>query len=408
MSGIASIATRHGRNAEHSRHPLPTGIRLCHFTVAHTELKSRSFHRLCLPLARDGVRVSYISPPLDAHPVGIDFSSIPQRSSHLARALRVLPLLRQLLKADAQLYHFADPELLPVALVLKLLLSKRVAYDAYEDFPSMARESGSSPRIWRVLSARLIEFSELLAAHSLDAIITADPFTMRRFAHATGSRKLVFSNFPNLEFFPEPHSPLKSFDVVYRGGLSQRAGTYDLLEAVRLLKLRSKPLRLLLIGYFDDVFAERSLRTRISELGLTSHIELRGRIPHEEMASALSQARIGVCPLRATAKFALNIPAKVFEYWACGLPVIASDLPPIRPYFRTARAGLLFQPGKPNELAEAIEWLLDQRNAAEAMGQNGRAAVVQRFNNCAEISKFEKFLAVILAPRGPKRQERRY
>lgn len=383
-----------------------SGLSVCHFTTAHSQIKSRSFHRICLPLARRGARVTYVSPAKDGGSSPIRLVSIPHRPSRISRSLWNRPLLQKLLATDAQIYHFQDPELLPLALALKLFFKKRVIYDAYEDFPSMARDGKSIPRPFRALSAQLTAIGEALAAHLLDAVVTADPFTLRRLARRGSSRKLVFSNFPNLEFFPPPAFGPKPFDFVYRGGLSRRTGIYDLLDALELLRSRSRSLRLLLIGYFDSTSDENKLRNDILHRGLAANVEIRGRISHEQMASALSEARIGVSPLHVTPKFQLNVPVKVFEYWACGLPVIASDLTPIRPYFRTARAGLLFKAGDITGLAKSIEWLLDHPRAAENMARNGRAAVVTRFNNRGEVRRFEKLLTQIVTRVGRALQER--
>lgn len=350
--------------------------------------------------------MTYVSPARAMHHGPIRVVSIPQRPSRVSRALWNGPLLRELRKAESQVYHFQDPELLPLALTLKLFFKKHVIYDAYEDFPSMARDSRSIPRPFRRLSAQMVAMGERLAAYLLDAVVTADPFTLRRLARCGRSRKLVFSNFPNLQFFPPPAFGPKTFDLVYRGGLSHRAGTYDLLDALQLLKTGSRSLRLLLIGYFDTGSDENDLHKGIEQRGLTANVEIRGRIQHEQMASALAQARIGICPLRATPKFEKNVPVKVFEYWACGLPVIATNLTPIRPYFQTARAGLLFKPGDVAGLARSIEWLLDHPRSADAMGRNARAAIVTRFNNRAEIRRFAKLL-VQIADRGKGRDSER-
>ena len=174
---------------------------LCHFTTAHVQVKSRSLHRICLPLSQHGVCVRYISPITAALPTGIDSISIPHRRSRFARGLRNWPLLRKLLQTDAQLYHFQDPELLPLALGLKLLFKKRVIYDAYEDFPSMARASKSIPQLFRAVSGKLVEFAEKLAALCLDGVITADPFTLRRFARQAGAASSSFLIFRILNFF---------------------------------------------------------------------------------------------------------------------------------------------------------------------------------------------------------------
>jgi glycosyltransferase involved in cell wall biosynthesis len=374
------------------------GITLCHFSTAHTQLKSRSFHRECLPLAAEGISVRYVS-PANIHGTRdrVDFVALPKPRNRARYLLPPPALVQLLLKQNASLYHFQDPELMPLALALKLIFRKRVVYDAYEDFPSMALNKEALPRILRPIAAKMLAATERLAAHCFDGVMTADPFTLRRLARTGTSRKLVFFNFPNLDFFPAPRLEPKECDVVYRGGLSQRSGIWVLLAAMRLLADRGTPATLLLIGYFDTPEVESALRERIRELKLESRVELCGRMEHDEMARALSRARVGVCPLQDIPKFRINIPVKVFEYWACGLPVVASDLPPIRPFFRNAASGLLFQPSDASELAQSIGWLLDHPHAAARMGHRGRTAVLHRFNNRSEIRKLWKFCVQIAA-----------
>jgi len=371
-------------------------VTLCHFTTAHAELKSRSFHREFMPLAAAGFGVRYVAPMTSSTSRdGVDLIALPLRANRLRRLLALPALLAKLLRQRASLYHFQDPQLLPLALVLKLLFRKRVVYDAYEDFPSMAADKSSIPRFLRPFAAKLMAGLESLAARSFDGVMTADPFTLRRMAHRGNSRKLVFYNFPNLDLFPSLRARAKSFGVVYRGGLSERAGTFLLLEAMRLLSTRANPVRLLLIGYFDSPADETALRERICVLGLESSVEIRGRLAHEQMAGALSEARIGVCPLQPVPKFLLNIPVKVFEYWACGLPVVASDLPPIRPFLRNGHAGFLFPPKSATALAQSIGWLLDHPQEAARIGERGRELVAQRFNNSCEVHKLRRFCAQI-------------
>jgi glycosyltransferase involved in cell wall biosynthesis len=372
---------------------------LCHFTTAHAQLKSRTFHRICLPLAQLGFRIHYISPANQAsHYDGMDFTQVPAGTNFLGRIRQFLRVLRELIRQDAAIFHFQDPELLPVAFALKLLFARRVVYDAYEDFPSMAAASRSIPRAARPLAAALMRFAEWLAAHCFDALVTADPFTLRRLARTGKSRKLVFYNFPNLDFFPELRPAAKSFDVVYRGGLSDRAGTFTLLRAIQKLKSRSREPRVLLIGYFDDSCGRREIEECIRELDLQSNVEIRGRMDHEAMADALAAARVGVCPLEAVPKFLLNIPVKVFEYWACGLPVVSADLPPIRPFFHGSEAGLLCRPGDAVALSESIAYLLDHPEAAARMGARGRELAESRLNNHEEIHKLIRLFNEIMGP----------
>ena len=369
---------------------------LCHFTTVHTSLKARSFHRECMPLAAAGIDVRFVAPLKSAGPRdGVTLVRHARRATLFGRIAAIPGLLVKLLRQRAGVYHFQDPQLLPLALALKLVFRKRVIYDAYEDFPSMAANKRSLPPLLRSFAARIVASLESCAARAFDGIVTADPLTLRRLRQTGTSRKLVFYNFPNLDFFPPPRPCAKRFDVVYRGGISERAGIYDLLAAMEQLAASGRPARLLLLGYFDNAAGEAAVRGRIRSLGLDARVEIRGRIDHENMAAALSEARVGVSPLRAVPKFLLNIPVKVFEYWACGLPVVSTDLPPIRPFFRNDRSGLLVPPGDSASLVQAIARLLDHPEEASQMGALGRELIVERLNNAREVHKLRRFVAQI-------------
>ena len=114
----------------------------------------------------------------------------------------------------------------------------------------------------------MVDSIEQLAARCFDGVMTADPSTLRRLSRTGKSKKLVFYNFPNLDFFPAPKPSEKRFDIVYRGGLSDRAGTFVLLAAVKLLaEQRAKPPTLLLMGYPDNAEAGNELRERVRAWG---------------------------------------------------------------------------------------------------------------------------------------------
>lgn len=364
------------------------GVRVCHLTPIQTTRDERAFTREALPSLAYGLRTRILGPhSLSGPNREVEFTPVPKCRNRLTRILLSARLAYWALKQHADIYHIHNPELIPAGLLLRLVFRKRVVYDTREDFPSMMLTKTYLPQRCRPAMSRLVCAIEGLAARFLNAVITADAGSLRPLAHKGKSRKLVFYNFPNLQFFPESKSPEKQFDLVYRGGLSERAGTFVLLRALRLLMNRGVAVRLLLFGYTDNAQTEQFLRDSLVAHGIDHLVTLRGTIPHDQMATTLSLARIAVCPLLGIPKFMNNIPVKVFESWACGLPVIATDLPPIRPFLANRKLGLLVKPGDVHGLAHAIRQLLASPDLIEEYGRRARRVVVERYNIAREIPK---------------------
>jgi glycosyltransferase involved in cell wall biosynthesis len=374
------------------------GLKVCHLSPMQTARDERAFSRQSMPLIPFGVRPVILGPHSSQGLINdVEFVPIPKSRNRALRILSSAKIVYWALKQKAQIYHVHSPEMIPAALILRLLFRKKVVYDSREDFPSMMLTKTYLPKSLRAPMATLIAGIERLAAHLLDGVITADPGSLRPLAREGSSRKLVFYNFPNVQYFPEGLDSDKPYDLIYRGGLSERAGTFVLLNAIRLLVDRGFQPRLLLFGYTDNAQVHLSIRESLKKLSIEHLVKLGGFIPYEEMAATLSLARIAICPLQDIPKFRNNIPVKVFESWACGLPVIATDLPPIRPFFADRAAGALFKPGDPIGLADAIQSLLESPELVAKSGQRGRQLIMERFNATEEAHKLLSFYETVLA-----------
>jgi glycosyltransferase involved in cell wall biosynthesis len=373
------------------------GISVCHLSPVKGRLDARTYNMEILPAVKHGVRAALVGPHgTEHHETGLDVVPLTGGRSRLSRFFTSPAIAFFARRQPARIYHLHNPEMIPAGLLLKLLFRKVVVYDTQEDFAAMMLTKPYLPPRLRGLMGKAVHVAERVAANLFDGFMTADSGTMRALAHSGKSKKLVFYNLPNLEFFTNLKPTPKRFDLVYRGGLSERAGTFVLLDALQLLRRRGILARTLLFGYTDDRAARSTILDRVGRMNLTSQVFLHGRVRHDEMAHTLSQARISVSPLMAIPKFMHNIPVKVFESWACGLPVISSDLPPIRPFFRDGEFGLLVPPGDSSALAAAIEDLLKNPSRAEQMGRAGRKAVFERCNNKREIHKLISFYTKVL------------
>jgi len=75
-----------------------------------------------------------------------------------------------------------------------------------------------------------------------------------------------------------------------------------------------------------------------------------------------------------------GLPTAVVEAMACGIPVVATAVNAVSDVVVPGETGLLVPPGRPDLLAEAVNYLLDSPDAAARMAANARERLGTRFN----------------------------
>ncbi len=360
---------------------------------------SRLFARQCCGIANDGARVILIAPwTVPRGACGVEVRRVRSWPGAVGRLLSAPFLLWSALKVRADVYHIHSIQLVLCAVLLKIVFRKRVVYDMFEDFGSMVLTNRSVPRCFKRLSRRVIYLLEKLACSTVDGVVTADPAVIRIYSSKNkvigrGIRR-VFYNFPAEWFLKscelDGRRCTKKYDVVFSGGLSERTGLVVLLEAIELMARAGVRPKVLMFGYADDGMFLRKYMEKAAKMGVGDCFEFLGRVLPFEVPVLLMQARVGVVPLQAVPKFLSNIPTKMFEYWASGLPVVASDLPPIRLFFREGEFGHLVDPMDAPGFARFIGGLLVNGRKAEALGAKARDAVQRRMHGKYELRKLAR------------------
>jgi glycosyltransferase involved in cell wall biosynthesis len=359
-----------------------------HITTVHPPFDQRIFHRECVTLARGGYDVTLVAYAKDSEVrewvrvVALGGQKPAARLRLVDRFKRTRAALRVALGMSASVYHVHDPELILTALALKRRTGARVVYDCHEDNVGYALQKTYIPRPLRRSIAALVSFYEERAATRLDAIVTADDGLCRRFERL-GAHAVTVYNFPRLDLFREAPDVEKAFDLVYHGSMP----SYHIQEFLAIddaLLRRGRRVRWLLFGHFDDLgWAQEQVAAR----GATQRFVLGGAIPAEQVAARVATARIGIIPLPDLPKFQHNIPTKLFEFMALGLPVVLSDLPPSRPFVGDGKCAVMVPPSDAEAYAEAIIGLLDRPERRREMGDEGRRRVMSRYNWSSEGEK---------------------
>jgi glycosyltransferase involved in cell wall biosynthesis len=288
-----------------------------------------------------------------------------------------LRILRKALQEHADVYHFHDPELIPVGLFLRAC-GKKVIYDIHEDLPRDILDKEYLPLWSRRAVSSTVALFERKTARYFSALIPVTPHIAERFAKAN-LRVVRVSNFPRLEEMRarEDIPPLqeRSFSIAYVGQIAANRGIAQMVEAVGLLP-DSLNVRLKLAGKFSPP----QLLAKISMVPGWQRVDFLGLLERRQTANLLAQVRAGLVVMHPDSQFPQAYPIKMFEYMAAGLPVIASDFPLWREIISGSACGVLVDPVNPRDLAAAIRYIITCPAEAESMGKRGRAAVEKLYN----------------------------
>ena len=166
--------------------------------------------------------------------------------------------------------------------------------------------------------------------------------------------------------------------VVYVGAMSAWHGAEDLIEIATKFE---RDLRFLMVGKGLDMIEEKT-----KEISISSRFIFTGFVEHEDVPKYISAADLAVAPynpkgFRDMEKYGFYFsPIKIFEYMACGKPVVASDLEIIRDIINENRCGLLAKPGDVEDFSEKIRMLIDDSALRKKFGDNGRNAVIEKYS----------------------------
>jgi len=373
-----------------------------HLAPGHWAGHMRIYHRECMALVEAGYSVELIAhtlgqeeldPRIRLHSLG-DYGK-PTLALRLweraQRSQRAYTLCR---KSNAVLHHFYSPEFILWAIRLRHLTRRPLIFDCMEDFEGYSYQRRGIPNRLRRLVALLVRSQLKLAARNCDAMILSDQGTADKF-RPYAKRLLVLHNFPRLELFQTSlaESSNKLYDLVYHGSIPR----YHLevcLSIDQMLVEYGFRVRWRLIGQLPDIdwFTEQ-LRRR----GIRERFFISGLIPHDQIAREVSKAKIGIIPLPSLPKFQNNIPQKIFEFMALGMPMVLSDLPPSRPFVGDGACAFMVPPDDYVTFAKAVVRLLNDPGLCRSMGTEGRRRIEKDYNWEKESRKLIDLYTELLA-----------
>jgi glycosyltransferase involved in cell wall biosynthesis len=150
--------------------------------------------------------------------------------------------------------------------------------------------------------------------------------------------------------------------ALYVGRLTQEKGVRTLLAAWQMLAPSSPKL---------TIVGDGPLRGEVEKAAADpqSSIQFLGARSHHDVIARMKRAALLILPSEWYEAF----PHVILEAFACGVPVIASDIGTLADIIRHEKTGVLFSCGNAEDLTAKVNWVVSHPDRAAELGMAGRA-----------------------------------
>ena len=324
-------------------------------------------------MAAAGYEVVLIAPGAPSEDVsGIRVEGIRKRSNRIRRiTLTLFDVWRKARKERADIYHFHDPELIVVGLLLKAG-GRTVVYDVHEHLPNQIMgKTYLGPKPVRIALAAAARLAERIAGLVFDAFCVVAPSLVPRFPSA---KTVLVRNFVQLDLVDSVPRSTTSADVtvlIYPGSLSRARGIGNVIDAVGRLEGRAE---LWLFGKWHD----RNFENRCRSSDGWRYTRYFGRGSQEEVFAHIKAADIGVHLPLPSPNYSDGLAVKGFEFMACAKPFVTTDEPAKRHTF--AGCALFADAANVQSIVDSLLRLMTEGELRETLGNRGRSRVEEEFS----------------------------
>lgn len=164
-------------------------------------------------------------------------------------------------------------------------------------------------------------------------------------------------------------------NILFVGGLDSAhyfKGVEVLLNALFLSVNRNWSLKIIGDGNLRPHYEEIAKHLKIDK-----QVDFAGNVEESELIRAFQEADLFVLPsINSNEAFGLVL----IEALACGVPVIASDLPGVRRVFEDNKQGLLAEAGNINDLTKKLELIFNDEKRRKSMASAARRLAEQKYD----------------------------
>lgn len=175
------------------------------------------------------------------------------------------------------------------------------------------------------------------------------------------------------------------------GRLVRKKGLDTFVDACAVLASRGVDFEAVIAGESGDHEAE--VRGRVTANDLEDRVQFLGPLTQEGLFAQYQRASVFALPCRVLEDGDRDgIPNVLMEAMACGVPVVTTGVSGITELVRDGENGLIVEPDRPTDLADALHRLIKDPGLAQEIGRQGRETIARSFDASATAAQMAALL----------------
>lgn len=348
-------------------------VRVAHVTTVHDPFDPRIFHKQLGSLQETGFDTHLIAPRVkeEDRRNGVTIHALPEPSNRATRLALQPNVFRTARSLDADLYQIHDPELIPLAYLLKKSTVAPVVYDMHENYRTKGALLGRALRLLERWCFRWVDHV-LLAEKSYRSIIPSNVSNtlienyFKPIGNETGVEK---RGGPNVVSAPT--------QLLYTGTISDRRGLSNMVDLAGTVRKEQREEALTLVGICRYPGQREKTERRIREENLEEIVDRIGwnaYVPASTMPPYYRRADVGLALCEPHPNLTGSLLTKFYEYLHYGLPIICSDFPLWRDFIQENGCGAVVPPGDSERVLEVLTRWQENPAIYRERVRNARAA----------------------------------
>jgi glycosyltransferase involved in cell wall biosynthesis len=175
-------------------------------------------------------------------------------------------------------------------------------------------------------------------------------------------------------FNDKTENPIKKYDAVFFARLIPEKGFLDIPEIWHFVVKEKPEAKLLIFGIVEKQKYVEEFYKRIEKYKIQDNVLFLGQRPEKEISYLIMSSKLLIYPSLLD-----SFPLTVLETLACGLPVIAYDIPAISINYSACSAVKIVKAGDKLEMAKMILFILENDAYRQRLGGEAEA-FAQKYN----------------------------